>query len=90
MSIHEFPKPAPWATIPGYRDPAEIIDSVSGTYHGVNWTIQSTMLREPGFRVIIDGTLIATMPTQHAARAIRTEYINEIIADGLVETLEAA
>lgn len=74
------------------QSPTDLISAVSGTLHGVDWTIEATMGNHPAYRLTVADIHLATLSTPLAARRLRDEYISDLIAQGLVGTpsMEAA
>jgi hypothetical protein len=62
----------------------DLITAISGTSHGVDWSIESSMGRRIGYRLTVAGIYLATLPTPAGAAALRDEYIDDMITQDRV------
>lgn len=64
-----------------YLQPADLVTALSGLTRGVRWTVESEIVRRPGYRLFIDGKYLATLPTPMDAFELRDLYISDAVAD---------
>lgn len=69
------------------QQPVELVMHETGTFHGVDYTIEEVIGRRIGYRLTVDGVFLATLDSRPSARHLRDEYVLDMIEQGLVGTL---